>query len=190
MFKALYIVQDKDCPISRWEFGDRFVEGDSINVPWLFGHRLDHVLHFADLTFLSRPLQLDTLLAKVHQNVVDGKSVQPGSEGRLATKASNFSKELDEDLLGEILGFSCIGDHSQAQAVDPTLVALVQNFEGYHIAGGGGLSQIEIGLRVVDFLDCHLSMPNPEQSSGVRSKSAAQHSPPGERKAPAQLFAA
>jgi hypothetical protein len=141
------------------------------------GDRLDDILHLADLSFLSRLLKTDAFLAKVHQDVVDGQSMQPGSECRFTTKTTNFAKELDEDLLREILGFSCIGDHSQAQAVDPTLVAFVQHLEGCHIAGGGGLRQIVIRLRVVDFLDCHLSMPNLEQSSGFRSKSAARHSP-------------
>ena len=90
-------------------------------------------------------LHLDTSFAKVHQDLVDRQAVQPGGEGGLATEASNFSKELNEDLLGEVFCLRDVLRHAQAKRVDATIVALVNLLERLHVALGGTLRQLIIG---------------------------------------------
>jgi hypothetical protein len=36
VFESFHIVQDKDGSISRWEIGDRLVEGDAVDETWLY----------------------------------------------------------------------------------------------------------------------------------------------------------
>ena len=80
-------------------------------------------------------------LAKVHQDLIDRQTVQPGREGRLAAKAANFSKELDENLLCEVFGLRNIPRHPQAEGINPPVVALVKLLEGNHVALRGLLCQ-------------------------------------------------
>jgi len=60
--------------------------------------------------------------------------VQPGGKGGLATKASYFSKELNEDFLGEVFCLRNVAGHSQAKRVDPAIMSLVKLLEGHHVA--------------------------------------------------------
>lgn len=60
--------------------------------------------------------------------------MQPGGKGRLTTKASNFSKELDEDFLSEVFRLRDIAGHSQTERIDPAIMPLVELLEGCHVA--------------------------------------------------------
>ncbi len=60
--------------------------------------------------------------------------MQPGGKGRLTTKASNFSKELDEDFLSEVFSFRDIAGHSQTERVNPPIMSLVKLLESAHVA--------------------------------------------------------
>jgi len=71
--------------------------------------------------------------------------MQPGGKGRFATKASNFSKELNEDLLCQVFSLRDITGHPQTKRIDPTIVALVELLEGSHVALRSSLSQAVIG---------------------------------------------
>src|SRR5690349_22980891 len=70
--------------------------------------------------------------------------MQPGGESRLAAKATDFAKELDEDLLRQVFGLDHISGHAQTERVNPPVVALIKFLEGFHIAFGGSLRQLVI----------------------------------------------
>ena len=75
------------------------------------------------------------------------RPVQPGGKGRLTTKASNFSKELNEDFLSEVFGLRDVAGHSQTERVNPAIMPLVKLLEGGHVALSSLLRQ-----RVIRFL--------------------------------------
>ena len=74
--------------------------------------------------------------------------MQPGSKGRLTTKASNFSKELDEDLLCQVFSFRNVAGHSQAEGVNPAIMPLVKQLESGHVALSCSLRQRVICFRL------------------------------------------
>src|SRR5882762_8492391 len=74
--------------------------------------------------------------------------MQPGSKGRLTTKASNFSKELDEDLLCQVFSFRNVAGHSQAEGINPAIMPLVKLLEGRHVTLSCSLCQRVICFRL------------------------------------------
>jgi len=60
--------------------------------------------------------------------------MQPGRKARFAAKCPDFSKELQERLLRQVLGFRLISGHAKANAVDAPRVRLVEVLEGGGIA--------------------------------------------------------
>ena len=74
--------------------------------------------------------------------------MQPGGKGRLTTKASNFSKELNEDLLRKVFGFRHVAGHSQAEGINPAIMPLIKLLEGAHVALSCSLRQRVIGFRL------------------------------------------
>ena len=134
MFVSLNIVKGKNRAVAGGQLINGFVERDSIH----YRHRIGVFCAFDYLyrrfTVISRLLHLDAALAEVHQDLIDGQPVQPGGKSRLTTKASNFSKELDEDFLSKVFGLRDIAGHSQAERVNPAIVPLVKLLKGCHIA--------------------------------------------------------
>ena len=90
-------------------------------------------------------------LRKCIKHLINSEPVQPGSKGRLATKASNFSKELNEDLLCEVFSLRNIPGHPQAEGVDATIMALVELLKGSHVALRSSLCQAVIGRLCLGF---------------------------------------
>jgi hypothetical protein len=83
----------------------------------------------------------------MHQHLIDRQAMEPCGEGRFAAKRAYFAKELDKDFLSEVFGLRDVLRHSQAQAIDPAIMARVEFFVRSHIAPGGGLGQRIICLR-------------------------------------------
>src|ERR1700756_4453251 len=72
--------------------------------------------------------------------------MQPGGEGGVAAKGSDFAIELEKGLLCEVLSFSDVAEHAEAKRIDTPLLQRVQHFERCGIAGlccsnGLGLSR-------------------------------------------------
>lgn len=102
--------------------------------------------------------------------------MEPRSKGRFTTKASNFSKELYEDLLCEIFSLRDIAGHAQAERVDPTIVPLVKLFEGYHVALRSFLSERVVGfLRGLDFGCGHVFLKRQAMENSHRSARSPEH---------------
>ena len=136
MFVSLNIVKGKDRAVAGRQLTNSFVERYAIH----YRHRIGVFRAFDYLyrrfAIISCLLHLDATFAKVHQDLVDGQPVQPGGKGRLTTKASNFSKELDEDFLCQVFGFRDVAGHSQAEGVNPAIMPLVKLLKSGHVALG------------------------------------------------------
>ena len=78
--------------------------------------------------------------------------MQPGGKSRLATKASNFSKELDENLLSEVFCLRDVAGHSQTERINPAIMSLVKLLKSDHVALSRLLRQLVIRFLVrLDF---------------------------------------
>jgi len=151
---SLNIVQGEDRAVAGRQLTDSLIKRNAIH----YRHRIGILRAFDYLyrrfAIIRGLLHLDATLAKVHQDLVDSQSVQPGGKGRLTTKASYFSKELYEDFLSEVFGLRNVAGHSQTQRINPAIMPLVKLLEGRHIALGSFLRQSVIRfLGRLDF-DC------------------------------------
>lgn len=145
MFVPFDVVKGEDCAVPGWQLHDSLIKSDPID----YGHRIRILGALDDLNrgfaVFGRLFHPHSAFAKVHQHLIDRQPMEPGGKGRLATKTSNFSKELYENLLSEVFGLRDISGHSQTEGIDPAVVALVQLLEGVHITFGGLLCQGVIG---------------------------------------------
>jgi len=112
MLVSFNIVKGEDCAIPWRQLRDGFVEGNAVDNRHCVG--VLRAFNYLDrgLAILGGLFHLDSAFAEVHQDLIYSQPMQPGSEGRLATKASNFSKELNEDLLCQVLGLRDIPSHA------------------------------------------------------------------------------
>jgi hypothetical protein len=78
-----------------------------------------------EIALFARMLKLYASLAKVHQHLIDRQTVQPGRKSRIAAKAPDLPKNLQEDLLREVFGLGRVADHPQTERIDPAAVLLV-----------------------------------------------------------------
>lgn len=147
MFVSLNIVKGKDRAVAGRQLTNSFVERYAIH----YRHRIGVFRAFDYLyrrfAIVSGLLHLDATFAKVHQDLVDGQPVQPGGKGRFTTKASNFSKELNEDFLSEVLSLRDVAGHSQTERIDPAIMTLIKLLKGRHVTLRSFLRQ-----RVIRFL--------------------------------------
>jgi len=165
VLESFHVVEDKDCAVPRGKLSDRLVERNAIHEAGTFTGGEEQVLHLSNLPLFRRLFETDALLAEVHQDVIDGQPVQPRGEGGLTAEASYLAKELNKDILGQIFRFRRVGDHAEAEAVDPSVVSLIEQFKGPHIAGGRRLRQIVIGRRFVGHLGRHVGLPTRGRAS-------------------------
>ncbi len=159
MFMSFDIMKNENCAIAGRQLRDGFIERDTINNR----HCVRVLCAFDDLhgrlAVFRGLFHTHAAFAKVHQNLIDGETVQPRRKGRLAAKASYFSKELDEDLLRQVFGLRDALRHSQAEGINATVMTLVKLLEGLHIAFGSPLRQRVIrSLRFLGFGCGHLSV--------------------------------
>ena len=165
MFVSLNIVKGKNRAVAGRQLTNCFVQRDAIH-DW---HRIRVLCAFHNLdrrfAVVSCLFHLDAAFAEVHQDLIDGQTVQPGGKGRLTTKASNFSKELNEDLLRQVFSLRNVAGHSQTERINPTIVSLVKLLEGSHVALSRLLSQLIIRLLLgFDFGCGHVFVLGPGDS--------------------------
>ena len=65
--------------------------------------------------------------AKVHQYRIHRHPVQPGRKRRVATKRGEFSEDVNEGILRQVLRFGDIFRHPQADCHDARFVRLIQH---------------------------------------------------------------
>ena len=78
---------------------------------------LGHVVHGLGAAVPASPQVLEPILAKV-----DRDSVEPRGQAAVAPEGVDRQETAHEDVLGDILGFDGVPDHSQAQVEDGPLV--------------------------------------------------------------------
>src|SRR4051812_11166293 len=125
MFISFHVMQPEDIAVSRGQQGDGALNHDPINdrrLLWTLGgkRRLRWESPFFEGLFGPYPT-----LAPVHQYLIDGETVQPGREGPLTAKRSDFSPQIHKDVLPEVLGFGRVGHHAQAECIDSLIVPTV-----------------------------------------------------------------
>lgn len=147
VFVSFNIVQGKDHLVAGRQLNDGLVERYAIHDRHRIG--ILRALDYLDrrFTIVRSLFHLDAAFAKMHQDLVDGQPVQPGGKSRLTTKATNFSKELDEDFLRKVFGLRDVTGHSQTERINSAIMPLVKLLEGPHVALSRFLSQ-----RVICFL--------------------------------------
>src|SRR5207302_732 len=94
-----------------------------------------------------RLLQPHAALAKMHQHLVHGQTMQPGRKRRLAAETPNLAKELDKDFLRQVFGLSHILGHAQAERIDATVVTLIKLLEGFHVAVGAIVIVVRVRIE-------------------------------------------
>src|ERR1051325_5254458 len=146
------VLKRKYRPITGRQLSDSLIERYAVN----HGHGIGvfRPFHYLGRRFavFSRLLHTHAAFAKMHEHLIDGEPVQPGSKGRFTPKTADFSKELNEDLLCEIFSLRDVAGHSQTERVDAAIMALVKLFESSHISLGGFLRQLIIcRLRCLGF---------------------------------------
>jgi hypothetical protein len=146
VFVSLNIVKGKDRAVAGRQLSNRFVQGYTIHDR----HRIRvlRALNYLDRRFaiISSLFHLDAAFAEMHQDLIDGQPVQPGGKGRLPTKASDFSKELNEDFLREVFCLRDVAGHSQTERVNPAIMPLIKLLKGHHVALSRLLSESVIGF--------------------------------------------
>ncbi len=113
----------------------------------------------------SSETRLKALFAQMHQDEVDRKAMQPGGEGGLAAEAADLAEEMEEGLLGHVLGFGDVAEHAKAEGVDAAFVqgvelgkclgvAVLGGFDGFGFAGDGRIALEEAWGRVSVLVIC------------------------------------
>jgi hypothetical protein len=125
VFVPLDIVQQEYCPVSRRKLGYGLLKSQALDhrdSPRALKRRFDKV---GEIAFLARVLKLYPALAKVHKHLIDRQTVQPGREGRIASKTLELSEDLHEHFLRKVFGQSRVAEHPQAKRIYPPVVLLV-----------------------------------------------------------------
>src|ERR1044072_151427 len=146
------VVKREHRPVTGRQLSNSLIERYPVN----YGHGIGVFRAFYYLSgrfaVLSRLLHAHAALAEVHEHLVHRQAVQPGSKGGFTTETTNFSKELNEDLLCEIFCLRDITGHAQAERVNAPIMTLVKLLESSHVMLGGLLSQLVIcRLRCLGF---------------------------------------
>ena len=88
--------------------------------------------------------------ASAVQYGVDRDAVDEGGEAGLPPEAMAAAVEIQEDLLGDILGLFAAAQHAQRQPEDPPLVAADETSEGDLVTSAPALDQFAVGIDPAD----------------------------------------
>jgi hypothetical protein len=81
---------------------------------------------------------------------VDRDAVDEGGKAGLPPEAMAAAVEVEEDLLGDILGLFAAAQHAQRQPEDPPLVAADEALEGDLVTSTPALDQLAVGIDPAD----------------------------------------
>ncbi len=146
MLEAFDVVKDEDHAVARGKQSYGAFEGDAVDGAGeglIVGAEVapgSVVLGGADGLFEGD--ELEALLAQMHEDEVDGEAVQPGGEGALAAEAAELAEEMQEGVLGHVLGLGDVAEHAEAEGVDAAFVESVELCEGVGVAISGALDGI------------------------------------------------
>jgi len=133
------IVQNEDEAVTGGQVGDGALESEAINgsaegevwraeaSSWSVG--------LSGLHGLIERGELKAFFAEVHEDDVDGESMEPGGEGRIAAEGCDLAVKLQEGFLGEVFSLSDVVDHAEAEGIDAALVLGVELRECLMVTG-------------------------------------------------------
>src|SRR5688500_2558910 len=125
MFMPFNVVKRENRPVTGRQLSDSLVECYPVN----YGHgiRVFRTFYYLSRRFpvFSGLLHAHSAFAEMHEHLIHGQPVQPGSKSGFSPETTNLSKELNEDLLCEIFSLRDIVGHSEAQRINATIMALV-----------------------------------------------------------------
>ena len=139
---ALDVVQDEDHAVAGGQGGDGALEGDAVDGAGEMDVAAAEValggVFVGGVDGLFEGDELQALFAELHEYEVDGEAMEPGGEGGFSAEAANLAEEMEECLLGHVLGFGDVAEHAQAEGVDAALMECVELGEGLGVAVLGG----------------------------------------------------
>jgi hypothetical protein len=65
--------------------------------------------------------------------------MEPGSKRCVPTKSTDLAKELDEDILCQVLSLGHTSRHAETEKINTTMMLTVDLFESPKVASGGKL---------------------------------------------------
>src|SRR5262249_43123001 len=78
---------------------------------------------------LSTSFRSALAFSQMHQYVIDSHAVEPGCESCFATKGSDGSEQMDENVLGQVFRFSNILSHTKARRINASVVSVIKLVE-------------------------------------------------------------
>jgi hypothetical protein len=145
VLEAFDVVEDEDHAVARGEGGDGALEGYAVDGAGELRIAAAEValgrVLFGWVDGLFEGDEVEALLAEVHEHEVYREAMEPGGEGGLAAEAADLAEEMEEGLLGHVLGFGDVAEHAEAEGVDAPLVEGVELGERLRISGLGALDR-------------------------------------------------
>ena len=130
VLEAFYIVKDEDHAVAGRERGDGALEGYAVDGAGEVRVAAAEVALGASssegLMVSSRETRLQALFAKVHEDEIDRKAMEPCGEGGFAAEAADLAEEMEEGVLGHVFGFGDVAEHAEAKGVDAAFVEGVE----------------------------------------------------------------
>jgi hypothetical protein len=130
------IVEDEYGTVPGRKLCNRSIEGDAVDdrhARRSLGSELDDV---GEISVVRGRLELDSTLSKAHEHLIDRHAMEPRREGGLTSERTDLSEELDEYVLGNVLGLGGVSHHPEAEGVDSTIVFAIEALEGRDVAVG------------------------------------------------------
>jgi hypothetical protein len=128
--ESVNIMEEKDAPIALRHVGQSSIEVETVSHAGL--HQVASTEAAAD-TFVRDVFHQvvegddrQCAFAQVHQNGVNGESMQPRGKGRVTAKHGNPPVDLEKCFLGKVFGEGKVSDHAHADRENAPLVLQVK----------------------------------------------------------------
>src|SRR5579871_323634 len=109
MFETFDVVKDKDHAVAGRKRCDGALKGDAVYGACQLRVATAEIAFwgvvFGGVDGLFEGDQIQALFAKVHEDKIDRKAMEPSGEGRFAAEAADFAEEVEEGFLSHVFGF-------------------------------------------------------------------------------------
>jgi len=89
----------------------------------------------------SRETRLRPFLRRCMRTRFDGEAMEPSGEGGLAAETADLAEEVEEGVLGHVLGLGDVAEHAEAEGVDAAFVEGVELGKCLCVSVLGGLDR-------------------------------------------------
>ena len=162
VLEAFDVVEDEDHAVAGRQRGDGALEGDAVDGAGELEVAAAEValwrVVFGGVDGLFEGDEIEAFFAEMHQDQIYRKAMQPGGESGLSAEAADLAEEMEEGLLGHVLGFGDVAEHAEAEGVDAAFVEGVElgerlgvsvlgGFDCFCFAGDGRVALEDAGSR-------------------------------------------